>query len=598
MSEPSADNVLAAMERALADPHVSSGGRSACLLRHLVKETLAGREERLKGTAIAMDVFGRGADFDPQADGIVRTEARRLRQALDSYYAGSGAEDPIRITIPKGTYVPRFERRAVSQAVGPAPDEAAGTRVRARAPWPRLPRGSGEAVQFAALAVGIGLMVALAAGVGTSLWGLDRWSRAAQDEARTPTVFVSPFDAGGDDPRLAVFAEGLTAQLIADLMKFDEFRLFTLEDALQVADGADQARAAGVDPDFLIRGLVRGDAAGVSVVVRLIDGRDGRIVWSDAYARSLDPVELVELQTAISGEIATQIAQPYGIMRNEITARLAASTADADMSSFNCVMQAYTYRYSNRRALYAPVRACLEKAVIRDPEYAEAWAMLAFLRLDGGRFGYEARTQAERGAAYVDARFAAARARALDSLNTQALKALATVEFYLGRYENSFRLARKALELNPNDPDILGQLGWRLSMRGNFAEGIDYVERAIERSVRPPPWYFQGIALERLMRGDMAGMLDAAQSAVVDGSAPSEALLAIALDGLGHHVEARAAYGRMAQGWSLLATDPAAAFARHHLSDEIIAALVNGLHAMSEAAHGEMIGAHHSAGPP
>ena len=47
--------------------------------------------------------------FDPRSDSIVRVEVSRLRGRLDLYYATEGASDPVRIRVPKGSYVPTFE---------------------------------------------------------------------------------------------------------------------------------------------------------------------------------------------------------------------------------------------------------------------------------------------------------------------------------------------------------------------------------------------------------------------------------------------------------------------------------------------------------
>jgi TolB-like protein len=56
--------------------------------------------------------MGRGGDFDGRGDASVRVQASRVRTALEEYYAGGGAEDALRIVLPRGTYVPVFERQA------------------------------------------------------------------------------------------------------------------------------------------------------------------------------------------------------------------------------------------------------------------------------------------------------------------------------------------------------------------------------------------------------------------------------------------------------------------------------------------------------
>lgn len=86
--------------------------RSRRLLEFLVEEALAGRGERLKGFYIACEFLGRGADFDPLVDPIVRIEMGKLRRALAHYYLGAGRSEAFRIEIPKGNYQPLFVAHA------------------------------------------------------------------------------------------------------------------------------------------------------------------------------------------------------------------------------------------------------------------------------------------------------------------------------------------------------------------------------------------------------------------------------------------------------------------------------------------------------
>ncbi len=84
----------------------------------MVETTLAGRGAEIKGYTIAVEALGRPEDFDPVSDPIVRVEAGRLRRALEQYYAGEGAADPVRIEVARGGYVPVFLR--TGEAAAPA----------------------------------------------------------------------------------------------------------------------------------------------------------------------------------------------------------------------------------------------------------------------------------------------------------------------------------------------------------------------------------------------------------------------------------------------------------------------------------------------
>src|SRR5688572_3877848 len=111
----SAAQVRTQMERILASEIFSRSERLSGFLRYVVERTLEGSGHNLKEQVIAQDVFGRVA-FDGAADAIVRVEARRLRDKLREYYAETDAE-PVLITLPKGSYVPSFERNPATTPV-------------------------------------------------------------------------------------------------------------------------------------------------------------------------------------------------------------------------------------------------------------------------------------------------------------------------------------------------------------------------------------------------------------------------------------------------------------------------------------------------
>lgn len=84
-----------------------ASARHRALLRYLVDQALADAPGTLKESVIAVEVFGRQPSrFNPQADSIVRVEARRLRSRLTAYYQGEGRGAAIRIELPVGSYLP------------------------------------------------------------------------------------------------------------------------------------------------------------------------------------------------------------------------------------------------------------------------------------------------------------------------------------------------------------------------------------------------------------------------------------------------------------------------------------------------------------
>jgi hypothetical protein len=106
------DRFLRQIDR-LVNSGVLHGSESLCkLLRYLANHALDHPSVPLKEYQIATEVFGRPADFDPQSDSTIRVQAGRLRAKLAEYYGSEGAEDPILVELPKGTYLPSFHHRA------------------------------------------------------------------------------------------------------------------------------------------------------------------------------------------------------------------------------------------------------------------------------------------------------------------------------------------------------------------------------------------------------------------------------------------------------------------------------------------------------
>src|SRR6266704_270990 len=89
-------------ERILENPGFARNERMSRFLRFIVERHLDGRDDELKESVIAVEIFGRRPDHDPKRDPIVLTEAGRLRSRLGEYYSGDGKGDSLVIELPKG----------------------------------------------------------------------------------------------------------------------------------------------------------------------------------------------------------------------------------------------------------------------------------------------------------------------------------------------------------------------------------------------------------------------------------------------------------------------------------------------------------------
>jgi len=108
---PKANDVAEQLHRIVDSDVFAQAEGLVRFLRFTVETALQGKREQLKETTLGIEVFSRGAGFDPRVDPIVRVQARRLRSHLADYYRTTGQADPILIEIPKGSYAPVFRFR-------------------------------------------------------------------------------------------------------------------------------------------------------------------------------------------------------------------------------------------------------------------------------------------------------------------------------------------------------------------------------------------------------------------------------------------------------------------------------------------------------
>ncbi|MEO8126476.1 MAG: hypothetical protein ABJF23_26260 [Bryobacteraceae bacterium] len=109
ISPETATAVRAELELILKSQAFWRSERHSRFLRFICETTLNGEASKLNEYLIAHTVFDRGADYSSGEDSVVRRQAYSLRQKLKEYYAEEGKNDPVRIELPTGRYVPTFQ---------------------------------------------------------------------------------------------------------------------------------------------------------------------------------------------------------------------------------------------------------------------------------------------------------------------------------------------------------------------------------------------------------------------------------------------------------------------------------------------------------
>ena len=496
--EPTAAEIREQLERILGSRCFEQAGRSSKFLRFAADQTLAGLGDRLKGYTIAVEVFGRPADFDAQNDPLVRVEAGRLRRRLAEYYAGEGKGDQLRVDLPRGGYAvvwsyppaaelaPRLA--SISSPAGPTVAPATALLKRRRR---RL-----RAWVIAALLVALSALVVVQQLRLSSRAGSD-FPTLAEALARSgkPPIVVVPFEDLSAQPNLRGLADALTEETLLSLNDPELFAVAT-EPAAGGARDSGSNRVVipvNVPAAYLLSGSVRDGVDGVRVTARVLATSTGTQLWNVAY----DEPSRIKRSSADQERIANKIAavaEPYGPIFDAELERVQRLPDDV-LSTRDCVLKYYDYRRRLDAGSHESALKCFERATQTANAQATAWAGLALLLADRHAYGYGAPPTA--GAAPLGrAREAARTALDIDGDNVLANLALAQVQFFAG--EDFRRAGERALALRPNRPQTLAVLGTLYVFAGDAVRGLPMIDRSIELTVKPPGWIYATRALAEL----------------------------------------------------------------------------------------------------
>ncbi len=428
---PSQEAIRQQLKEILDSPMFLNSPNLRDFLQFIVEKTLVGEGAEIKAYTVATQVLGRKTDFDPNLDPIVRIAAGRLRRALERYYLTQGRQDPVRINIPKGAYVPTFHLTVEVEASSPAMNDAVLT----------LPSG--------------------------------------------PSVAVMPLLNLTGDRKQEFFADGLSEELTSELARYQDLRVIAYQSTRRWKGEKIDPRAVGQDLGvrFLVEGSIRRDTKTVKIDLHVVDTQNGRWVWGKQYCRELKADSLIALQEEIAQQVVARIGGLYGVILQTLS-RESRKKPPESLETYEAFLRFYHHATILSPQTFSETLSVMEHAVRRDPESGLAWSFLAFL------YGQSYALQfSPMESPLEQALVAAKRGAVLEPENQLVRAALAHVYFFRNERDLFLSEAETALDLNPNAPAIIGFLGWLLALFGEWERGLAILKKGIKLNPHYPGWF-------------------------------------------------------------------------------------------------------------
>ena len=496
------DAVRSVLENILASPQFASSPQVSATLRYVVEETLEGRADRIKAYSIAIDVLNKTEEFDPSANPIVRVLAGRLRESLTGYYESAiGLGQPIVITVPKGSYVPML-----SEPLDIVP--------------PAYESGIGSAASF---------------------------SRTIEIEKFD--VFSGEAASEATDVRSALVREGIQVELVDKLSRFKDF---VITEAAQGVSGTNVYQLKLKPAEYSLSGKIRLSEARIIVTPVLRRCADNAIIWSKTYDELFQNTDaLFDIQASIASDVAATLGQPYGTIVTKIAAARP-RMGEMDLDHYLALVDFYQYSNNKTDKKFEQVLAGLEKATAEVPEFSSAWAALSWM-YTYDRFHVHTEVDPKENSAKALA--AALKGVYTDPENAMAHQYLAIAKFNDGDSAGFRKAARTALRLNPNDAEVLADMGSHFIQLDNSIEGKEMVEKAMDLSPGHPPWYHFSIAMYHYTRKEADQAVSHARQLLQEGSLSAYILLTASLAQGGQVAAAKEAYQQLLENRPVFATN-------------------------------------------
>ena len=326
---------------------------------------------------------------------------------------------------------------------------------------------------------------------------------ADQDSASDtkPSIVVLRFANHSTQEGQDYFADGMSSNIRACLSRVHALKVMS---ALEYGSGgqSDLQIAQAFEADYLLSGSVQREGDRVRVFVELTDAESGAIKWSERFDRRGEQV--IEIQDDITTSIVATLWGGRGKIREAVRDNLAAKKT-RDFNAFDCILKGIYCKERFTPKEMKEANTWFEKAIELDPQCAEAYAWRAIAMLCEIYMGCSTDADA------TEKSFAKARhAVEIDPGCENGYLALGWAYSSRGEHDRSLAALEKAMQINPNDSDLMVFTGEELATtHGRVDEGIELIRRGIRFNMSPPDWYFWHLGLAYFCASRLTEAIDA-----------------------------------------------------------------------------------------
>lgn len=305
--------------------------------------------------------------------------------------------------------------------------------------------------------------------------GGERSDLAPRSAGEDGSIAVLPFANRSNQEEDLFFTDGIHDDLLTQLAKIDDLKVISRTSVMKYR-GSEKTIpeiATELGVSTILEGGIQRAGKRIRINAQLIDVVTDEHLWAETFDREMTMENIFDIQTEITRQIVTAVKGELSDTEQQALAAQPTTNLEAYEAYLHATAAIRRAEYSKEK--YLDAQPWAERAVQLDPNFAEAWAVLAEIHAQAVWQNYDNTPE----------RHLAAR-EALDQavkLSPESASVIAAQADYLYRFENNYQAAlatyQKAAEVAPGDARVLLYTAITLRRLGEWEESISVFEESL-----------------------------------------------------------------------------------------------------------------------
>jgi TolB-like protein len=460
--------LIPVISQTYCDPNCFAWKYEFLAFNRMAKEDQLGRDIRLANGNIASRILPvKIHNLDPEDKTLLENELGGMLRSIDFIYKEAGVNRPLRLTddpkenLNKSQYRNQVNKlaNAVKEIIAGSKNHNSETKNRASENMTKgnspIPLKS-KSFKVKAATISLFIIVLLVSG-----YFLLHFKFSTEPIDRS--IAVLPLENMSNDPKQGYFSDGMMQEILNHLFMIGGLKIPSATSSLRFKGSRLSVReiAKELGVSFILEGNVSASGENVRIIVRLINGKNEQLLWTEDYKRTMTAINLLDIQSDVAQKVAENLKV---VLDPEVTKRIKARPTE-NTEAYLLFLQA-----TQEVGQHDYVQQLLEKAIVLDPGFADAYAELAFYWLIQGNdlYGTLNRNQVlEKTEPLLK------KALELDNNSIMAHTYLASVLLW---YDWDFKSVEREFgivnQLNPSSSDAYLEFVQYLIITGKFEEAI------------------------------------------------------------------------------------------------------------------------------